>query len=163
MEYSLNYLNKYADLKEITVTNFVNTLNLIGLEVDEILYTNCKNSNDINNIKLIIKIPANREDLLNEELVLNEFSTIFLLKIYKTWEILKTKYTFFIKQKSIEYFKINQNFIDGSTLPLRSYVINIKEYNSSIKPYWIEKKLESHGIKCGNSIENIINLTIEIF
>jgi hypothetical protein len=55
MEYSLNYLNKYADLKEITVTNFVNTLNLIGLEVDEILYTNCKNSNDINNIKLINK------------------------------------------------------------------------------------------------------------
>ena len=56
MEYSLNYLNKYADLKEITVTNFVNTLNLIGLEVDEILYTNCKNSNDINNINSLINL-----------------------------------------------------------------------------------------------------------
>ena len=36
MEYSLNQLHKLTNVKELTVTEFINSLNLIGLEVDEI-------------------------------------------------------------------------------------------------------------------------------
>ena len=35
MEYSLNYLNFISNLKELTITELINSLNLIGLEVDE--------------------------------------------------------------------------------------------------------------------------------
>ena len=37
MEYSLRNLNKTAQLQNLTLNNFVETLNLIGLEVDDII------------------------------------------------------------------------------------------------------------------------------
>ena len=80
MEYSLQSLTKQTELNEITLENIVNKLNLIGFEVDDIIIEPLIFNQFINDIRLLIKIPANREDLLTETLLLNELSTIFSLK-----------------------------------------------------------------------------------
>ena len=36
MEYSLQNLNKISNLKNLTLTNFIEKLNLIGLEIDNV-------------------------------------------------------------------------------------------------------------------------------
>ena len=77
MEYSLHNLNKQTQLNKITCEIIINKLNLIGFEVDDIIIQPLIYNSLINDIHLILKIPANREDLLNEILLLNEFSTIF--------------------------------------------------------------------------------------
>ena len=92
MEYSLRNLNKIAQVKNVTLNNFVETLNLIGLEVDDTVFDMSSNKVDLNDIKLDLKIPANRDDLLNENILNEELSTIFLFKIYKTWQHLQEKY-----------------------------------------------------------------------
>ena len=65
MEYSLRNLNKIAQVKNVTLNNFVETLNLIGLEVDDTVFDMSSNKVDLNDIKLDLKIPANRDDLYN--------------------------------------------------------------------------------------------------
>ena len=72
MEYSLYQLNKYAKLNDINLSDIVDRLNLIGFEVDDIFYERCTTDKFINNIRLLIEIPSNREDLLNEQLFLKE-------------------------------------------------------------------------------------------
>ena len=99
MEYSLQQLNKTAKLQDVTLNNFVETLNIIGLEVDDIILDNSVDNVNLNDIKLELKIPANREDLLNQNILIEELSTIFLFKIYKTWRNLQEKYFFLLKQK----------------------------------------------------------------
>ena len=99
MEYSLQQLNKTAKLQDLTLNNFVETLNLIGLEVDDIILDNSVDNVNLNDIKLELKIPANREDLLNQNILIEELSTIFLFKIYEMWRNLQEKYFFFIKTK----------------------------------------------------------------
>jgi hypothetical protein len=79
MEYSLQSLTKQTELNEITLENIVNKLNLIGFEVDDIIVEPLVFNQFINDIRLLLKIPANREDLLTEILLLKEFSTIFSL------------------------------------------------------------------------------------
>ena len=91
MEYSLRNLNKIAQVKNVTLNNFVETLNLIGLEVDDTVFDMSSNKVNLNDIKLDLKIPANRDDLLNENILNEELSTIFLFKIYKTWQHLQEK------------------------------------------------------------------------
>ena len=82
MEYSLQHLNKTAQLRNVTFNNFVETLNLIGLEVDDIVSDPSVDKVNLNDIKLELKIPANRDDLLNENILTEELSTIFLFEIY---------------------------------------------------------------------------------
>lgn len=95
MEYSLQSLTKQTELNEITLENIVNKLNLIGFEVDDIIIEPLIFNQFINDIRLLIKIPANREDLLTETLLLNELSTIFSLKKYEIWKNLKTIIRFY--------------------------------------------------------------------
>ena len=52
MEYSLQHLNKTAQLQNVTLNNFVETLNLIGLEVDDILPDNSVDKVNLTDIKL---------------------------------------------------------------------------------------------------------------
>ena len=105
MEYSLQHLNKTAQLQNVTLNNFVETLNLIGLEVDDILPDISVDKVNLTDIKLELKIPANRDDLLNENILIEELSTIFLFKIYKTWDYLQEKY-FFLLKKNIIFFRL---------------------------------------------------------
>ena len=109
MEYSLQHLNKTAQLQNVTLNNFVETLNLIGLEVDDILPDTSVDKVNLTDIKLELKIPANRDDLLNENILTKELSTIFLFKIYKTWDYLQEKYFFLLKKKY-------KSFSDYSTI-----------------------------------------------
>ena len=56
MEYSLRNLNKIAQVKNVTLNNFVETLNLIGLEVDDTVFDMSSNKVDLND-KLDLKFP----------------------------------------------------------------------------------------------------------
>ena len=69
MEYSLYTLNKKTNLKNLTSTELINTLNLIGFEVDDIETLPVSTNKFLVDKKLVLKIPANREDLLNEKLL----------------------------------------------------------------------------------------------
>ena len=50
MEYSLNYLNQKSNLKDLTLTSFIDKMNLIGFEVDDIFINKLKNTNYCNTI-----------------------------------------------------------------------------------------------------------------
>ena len=64
---------------------------LLLVVADSYKYEQYKVNQFINDIRLLIKIPANREDLLTETLLLNELSTIFSLKKYEIWKNLKNE------------------------------------------------------------------------
>ena len=74
MQYSLQQLNKIANLKELKINDVIDKLNLIGLEVDEIFNEKLENNKYVDNTRLLIAIPSNREDLLNENLEKNEIT-----------------------------------------------------------------------------------------
>jgi phenylalanyl-tRNA synthetase beta subunit len=80
MEYSLHYLNKLSNLKNLKLTEIIETLNLIGFEVDDIYQEKLEINSLITNIRFLLKIPANREDLLIEELFLKELCRLFSLE-----------------------------------------------------------------------------------
>ena len=81
MEYSLQTLNENSNLTSIKSLDIIEKLNLIGFEIDETFNESFITNPFIDNLKLLIKIPANREDLLNEKLFLIELSTIFWNRI----------------------------------------------------------------------------------
>ena len=159
MEYSLRNLNKNADLENLTLTDFIETLNLIGLEVDEVILEKSVGKKNLNDINLDLKIPANREDLLNETILINEFSTIFLFHIYKTWQHLKNNYIFLLKKKYCEYSNYSIIPIDSSLPGILTYGIKIINYKKKNLPNWLQKKLGLN--KTSNIIEALINLTIK--
>jgi hypothetical protein len=66
MEYSLQTLNENSNLKSLTTTEIIDQLNLIGFEVDETFNETFITNKFLDNLRLLIKIPANREDLLAE-------------------------------------------------------------------------------------------------
>ena len=70
MQYSLRQLNKIANLKQLKISEIINKLNLIGLEVDDIIDEKLVANQYIKNTSLVIDIPSNREDLLNENFLL---------------------------------------------------------------------------------------------
>ena len=60
MEYSLKVLNEINKLNSMTIKEVVNELNLLGFEVDHIFWEKEVNNIHIENVRLMIKIPANR-------------------------------------------------------------------------------------------------------
>ena len=84
MQYSLQALNKNSILDNFRLTDIIETLNLIGFEVDEIF-------EEKNNIIFVLKIPANREDLLSEEYFLKELIHLFSLSPFSLWKSIKKK------------------------------------------------------------------------
>ena len=103
MEYSLYHLNKVTDVYDTTISQIINKLNLIGFEVDEIFQESLPTNKFLNNFRLLIEIPSNREDLLNEQLFLQELGTIFLLDIYNTWKKIEFNYQIFLKTSTNNY------------------------------------------------------------
>ena len=160
MEYSLENLNKLANLKSLTIKDLVNTLNLSGLEVEEILTEKLEGKNYSENTKIVLKIPANREDLLNEELFIKELSTLFLIDTYQIWKIYENNYKFLLKQKYLEYNHYKTYLIESSYPDILNYSIGLKNVKNIVSPIWIQEKLLNRGIKPTECLENILNLTM---
>ena len=85
MEYSLSTLTYNSKANNLKISEIINQLNLIGFEVDSIFTEKSLENIFLDNIRLLIKIPANREDLLNERFFLNELSTILLFNLNNLW------------------------------------------------------------------------------
>ena len=54
MEYSLYYLNKQAELKDLKITEITDKLNLIGFEVDDIFEESVLTNKFLNDTRLLI-------------------------------------------------------------------------------------------------------------
>lgn len=158
MEYSLQSLTKQTELNEITLENIVNKLNLIGFEVDDIIIEPLIFNQFINDIRLLIKIPANREDLLTEILLLKEFSTIFSLKKYEIWKNLKNNYSFLLKQKYSQFYVYESSSIFSDLPNIAIYNIKLENFKSFLIPLWIKEKLKNFGYSSTNDLNDILNL-----
>ena len=158
MTYSLQNLYKFKNFKILTFTKFIEKLNLIGLEVDHISYEKLFSNLYLDNIELLLKIPANREDLLTEKFLLQEISTIFLIELCQLWEKVQFQYFFIIKQKYQQHINYSKLNIICDTKFILTYLIEIKniEYNSS--PLWLQKKLTQFGFQPTHTIADILNL-----
>ncbi len=159
MEYSLNYLNKKSNLKDLTLTYFTDKLNLIGFEVDDIFINKLKNTNYCNTISLLLKIPSNREDLLIESFLENELKTIFLFEFYNTWKILKKDYLFLLNQIYIKYKPLNLNLVRDDYNATIYYKIQIENYIDLESPQWVKNKLENNGFISQNLLSDLLSLT----
>lgn len=158
MEYSLYSLNQSCNLDKLTLTNLINKLNLIGFEVDEIFLEELKTNPNLTNIRLLIKIPSNREDLLNENYFKKELATIFFFDLREIWESFRKKYAFLLKQKYTQYY-------DYQTIPITSSLSNILMYNIEVNqcdysktPNWIKYKLKNAGLPESSTINDLLNL-----
>lgn len=158
MDYSLQILNKTANLKTLTLEQFVEKLNLIGLEVDNISYEKMFSNVFFENIRVLLKIPANREDLLNEKFFLKELSTIFLIEIYDTWENLKFNYFSLIQEKYTQYKSYKFFPISRKNLNVITYIIEVENAQLNQSPNWITEKLLNVGIEPYNNVTDILNL-----
>jgi hypothetical protein len=96
MEYSLKILNQKAQLKNIKIDEIINALNLIGFEIDNIFFEPSSLDSFSENIRILVKIPSNREDLLNENFFLIDLSMILMFQISIFWGKLKQKNSVFI-------------------------------------------------------------------
>ena len=159
MEYSLNYLNQKSNLKDLTLTSFIDKMNLIGFEVDDIFINKLKNTNYCNTISLLMKIPSNREDLLIESFLENELKTIFLFEFYNTWKILKKDYLFVLNEIYINYKPLIINFIKDDFNATVYYKIQIENYTELEAPQWIKNKLENNGLISQNLLSDLLALT----
>lgn len=161
MEYSLRNLNKIANLNNLTLSNIVEKLNLIGLEVDNIIIE----TDLINDITLVLKIPANRDDLLNETRFAQQLSIIFDFELFKTWEILKENYSSILNKKYNQSLNFETIHIETDNSLLNSLVthaIKLEKYNENIKvPSWIKKELNLLTDQTINPIEAILKLTLK--
>ena len=158
MEYSLQSLTKQTELNEITLENIVNKLNLIGFEVDDIIVEPLVFNQFINDIRLLLKIPANREDLLIEILLLKEFSTIFSLKKYEIWKFLKKDYSFLLKQKYSQVYTYESSIIFSDLPNLAIYNVKLENFQSFLIPLWIKEKLKNFGYTPTNTLNDLLNL-----
>lgn len=160
MEYSLNHLNLISNLKELTITQLINSLNLLGLEVDEFSKKIIKPKYSLENLKIFLKIPSNREDLLIEDFFLQEISLVFFFEIFYLWKKISKNYNFLLKQKYLEYSGYSTVFIDEKFDSLITYAFEIEKFENQSSPLWIRTKLQNQGIEIFNNFNDIVNLVI---
>lgn len=158
MEYSLQTLNERSDLKLLKTVDLIEKLNLIGFEIDDISNEDFIANRFLDNSKLLIKIPANREDLLNEKFLLNEFATIFLFDLNKLWLKVQKNYAFILKQKYFEYYQYQTNQIESNLTHILSFHVEIDVSSKFSSPLWIQNKLKNGGFPVTNTIEDLISL-----
>tara|TARA_B110000261_G_scaffold158642_1_gene195250 strand:+ start:1045 stop:3141 length:2097 start_codon:yes stop_codon:yes gene_type:complete len=169
MEYSLQTLNENSNLKSLTTTEIIDQLNLIGFEVDETFNESFITNKFIDNLRLLIKIPANREDLLAERFFLAELSTIFLFDVNNIWKKIKQNYYSILSDKYLEFLDYNSNTINSDSinekfqlnnqLPnLHIFSIEIEINHNFSTPLWIQNKLLNAGLKITNTIEDLVSL-----
>lgn len=158
MEYSLNLLNKNLKLNDIKLSILVDTLNLIGFEVDEIIKNESNLNKNLREIRFLIKIPSNRDDLLLEQFFINELKCIFFFNLINTWKNLKSNYEMVLKKK-FETYSNYQVIIIEETIPnLITYAVEVSNPNLNFSPKWIQSKLDSNGLKAFGNIVDIFNL-----
>ena len=161
MEYSLQTLNKNVKLNNLKIQEIVDKLNLIGLEVDEIFEEKLDTNKFVDNLRLEIAIPSNREDLLNEKFFIDEFSTIFNLEKKENWDKIKNNYNFLLKQNYIQSNTHEKRKIKTNLTGLITYGFQLKNVNHTITPKWIKKKLINSGSQVvDNYLTNLINLIL---
>lgn len=158
MEYSLYTLNQSCKLNQLTFTNIINKLNLIGFEVDDIIREELLTNSNLENIRLLIKIPSNRDDLLNETFFVTELTTIFLLDLYDSWKNIRQKYFFLFKQNYLKYSHYETIEILTPFSDILMYSIEFDRLESFSTPKWIEKKLISNGLPITNNITDLLTL-----
>ena len=167
MEYSLYTLNKVANLESLTISEIIDRLNLIGFEVDEVFNEKLNTNKFIDNTRLLIKIPPNREDLLCEVNFLKELSTIFSFTLKNRLDPFKKRYQSILEQKYIETNKFEIKHVTSKvSRPITKEIYNgIKIFNIEIEnfenfkcPLWIQDKLSNAGLKSNNTIDDIISL-----
>jgi phenylalanyl-tRNA synthetase beta chain len=158
MEYSLYPLNRYCNLNNLTIIDIIDKLNLIGFEVDEIIKEEFKSNLNIDNIRLLIKIPSNRDDLLNETYFLSELSMIFVCELYENWKNIKKNYFFLLKQNYFKYLNYQTNEIKSDLSDILLYQICINQIKNIQLPIWIEKKLVNNGLEVHKNLNDLLNL-----
>lgn len=158
MEYSLKTLNKNSKLNSLTLNEIINQLNLIGFEVDDILNEKEINNQFLDNIRLLIKLPADREDLLNEKLFLSELSTILVFQILTIWQYLKKDYSFLLKQKYSKYLNYKIYETKEDFLEILIFNIELKNFKVLSSPLWVQTKLLNVGIQPLKNIDDFISL-----
>lgn len=163
MEYSLYTLNQRINKTNLTSTELINRLNLIGFEVDEVFFEELTTNKFITNQRLLIKIPANREDLLNENLLLREFSLLFLLEIVETWNLLKKNYLALLKNHYLKNQNIEEENLVSSFSQGLAYQIDFSLSSSKKSPLWLKNKLKNHGIEPKILVNDILNLVLTEF
>ena len=126
MEYSLQTLNKNVKLNNLKIQEIVDKLNLIGLEVDEIFEEKLDTNKFVDNLRLEIAIPSNREDLLNEKFFIDEFSTIFNLEKKENWDKIKNNYNFLLKQNYTQSTTHEKRKIKTNLTGLITYGFQLK-------------------------------------
>jgi phenylalanyl-tRNA synthetase beta chain len=156
MEYSLSTLNNKSNFSTLSLNETINKLNLVGFEVDEVSFEKSNSSSE--DIKFLLKNPANRDDLFIENLFLSELGIIFLLEIYEIWNLLKTKYSFVLKQKYLNNKNYTVQAIEGNNSDVIKYIIKIDNFSNITSPSWITKKLKKRGVKVTNTFEDILEL-----
>lgn len=160
MDYSLQTLNTIANFKNIKLNDFVDQLNLIGLEVDNISNEKVLTNTFLDELTLLVKIPADRDDLLNKRFFFNELSVLLSFDFYELWKILKLRYFLILKKNfkiysSYSYVKITSK-IDSVFI----YLIEIKNFKNTTSPSWLLNKLEKseQKVSTNTNIHNIFNL-----
>ena len=160
MEYSLYYLNKQAQLKDLKITEIIDKLNLIGFEVDDIFNETVLTNKFLKDTRLLIETPSNRQDLLNEKLFLDEISTIFMLDVHKIWNKLYPTYSFLLEQQQKKVAKQNVKHIDSSINDILVYKFELENCFIKKSPLWIQQKLKNRGIESSNTLDDFLNLVI---
>lgn len=160
MEYSLNHLNFISNLKEVTITQLINSLNLLGLEVDEFSRKTTKPNYSLENLKILIKIPSNREDLLIEDFFLQEISLVFFFEIFYFWKKISKKYNFLLKQNYSKYSNYSTILISAEKNSPTTYAFEVKNFQNFSSPFWVQTKLQNQGITIFNNFTDILNLVI---
>ena len=158
MEYSLYYLNKQANLNNLQINELIDKLNLIGFEVDDIFEESLVTNPLLNDTRLLIEIPSNRQDLLNEKLFLKEISTIFSLKTYDLWKSVKTNYSFLLYEYAEKYSEQSIKKINSNLNDILVYKFKLENCFNKMTPLWIQQKLQNRGIFATNSINDFLNL-----
>ena len=162
MEYSLYYLNKQANLKNLKITEIIDKLNLIGFEVDDIYNEPLLTNDLLNDTRLLIEIPSNRQDLLNEKFFLNEISTIFSVDTYNVWNRLQIKYSFLIENSKHKHINLPINQINSDLKDIVIYKFELENCFTKKSPQWIQQKLKSRGVSPLNDLNDFLNLiTVE--
>lgn len=160
MEYSLYYLNKQANLNNLQISELIDKLNLIGFEVDDIFEEPLVTNPLLNDTRLLIEIPSNRQDLLNEKLFLKEISTIFSLKTYDLWKSVKTNYNFLLDEYAEKYTEQSIKKINSNLNDILVYKFKLENCFNKMTPLWIQQKLQNRGISATNSINDFLNLIV---
>ena len=158
MEYSLHYLNQIAHLKNLSLSEIVNQLNLIGFEVDEIFYEKSNLNSFLDSIRIFIKIPANREDLLNETFLLQDLSNLLTFELNETWEKIKKNYVGLLKTKYTKNIHYQLDPIVSHVSDVFVYNIEIKKIQNDFSPIWIQNKLKNSNLPITNTSEDVLNL-----